>query len=63
MADPRELNDLAGKEVEKVRQLEARLSQWAQQMRATLPAAVRQGELPPVDEETRKQLQALGYIN
>lgn len=61
--DPREQNDLVAEETEKVRQLENRLSQWAQQMRETMPVAARDGALPPVDEETRKKLQALGYIN
>ena len=39
----------------------ARLEGWRREVLAALPGD--QGEIPAMDEETRKKLRALGYIN
>jgi len=59
--DPGETVNLAAQHPERVEMLQARLADWRREALAALPGG--QGEIPPMDEETRKKLQALGYIN
>ncbi len=60
-SDPGETVDLAAQRPEKVEMLLARLEGWRREVLAALPGD--QGEIPAMDEETRKKLRALGYIN
>jgi len=61
LRDPGETVDLAAQHPERVEMLLARLAEWRQEALASLPGD--QGEIPPMDEETRDKLRALGYIN
>lgn len=61
LRDPGETVDLAAQHPERVEMLLARLAKWRQEALASLPGD--QGEIPPMDEETRDKLRALGYIN
>jgi arylsulfatase A-like enzyme len=61
--DPGETLNLAGERPDRMETLMARLEAWREQAQAALPDGARDGEIPAMDEETRKKLQALGYIN
>jgi arylsulfatase A-like enzyme len=62
-SDPGETMNVAGEHPDRVEVLMARLEAWREQAQAALPDGARDGEIPPMDEETRKRLRALGYIN
>jgi arylsulfatase A-like enzyme len=60
-ADPREEHDLAAAQPERVAELRARLAAWE----AAHPRQAARGggdTAPPLDDETRRRLEALGYL-
>jgi arylsulfatase A-like enzyme len=61
--DPGETVNLAQDHEETAATLEAHLDVWRMEMQAAMPAITGNEEPPPMDEETRKKLRSLGYIN
>jgi arylsulfatase A-like enzyme len=61
--DPGETRDLAGERRDQVERLMAEMDAWRRMASAALPSGDGDGTVPEMDEETRKKLQALGYIN
>jgi hypothetical protein len=61
-ADPRESRDLASERPEELARMRRRLVAVEQQLRLPgLAAPLDAGEAPPLDDETRARLRALGY--